>query len=256
MAKIGVFDSGLGGLSIVDKLFRKAPNHSIIYFGDTAHLPYGSKSVETVRDLSQKAINFLIAKDVDMIVVACNTVSSVALPFLQQIYKLPVIGVVEAGVKAALDTQAKSIGIIGTHNTIKSGRYQSLLLEIEPDLKIIGKECPLFVSLVEEGMVEGKIPDLVVEHYLSELKGRVQALILGCTHYPALGKTISKYMGPDTKIADASIKIIEYIKEHMEKEEKQVKHEFYVSDRVDNFQELSKLFLDKKIENAEIIKWV
>jgi len=256
MAKIGVFDSGLGGLSIVDKLFRNAPKHSIIYFGDTAHLPYGSKSIETIRNLSQKAINFLITKDVDMIVVACNTVSSIALPFLQQIYKLPVIGVVEAGVKAALDTNANSIGIIGTHNTIKSGRYQCLLKQSDPELEIIGKECPLFVPLVEEGMVEGKIPDLVVEHYLSELKGKVQALILGCTHYPALGTSIAKYMGSDTKIADASIKIIGYIKKHTEKEEKQVRHEFYVSDRVDNFQKLSELFLDRKIENAQIIKFI
>ncbi|MCK9225014.1 MAG: glutamate racemase [Candidatus Muirbacterium halophilum] len=252
MAKIGVFDSGLGGLSVVRSILDETKGHSICYFGDTAHLPYGSKSVETIKRLSQQAFNFLILQGVDVIIVACNTVSSVALPYLNDIYKIPVIGVVESGVEAALFTNKNRIGIIGTHNTIKSGRYEELLLNKKPDIKILKKPCPLFVPLVEEGIVDGPIADMIIAKYLLDFTGKIDTLILACTHYPALKKTISKFLGNDIELVDASMKIVSYIEKYLKKDENKKKSEFYVTDRPENFSSLSKLFLDKSIK-AEIV---
>lgn len=253
MAKIGIFDSGLGGLSVVNTIMRETKGHSVIYLGDTARLPYGSKSVDSIKKLSKRAFNFLVDREVDIIIVACNTVSSVALPYLRQIYKVPVIGVVESGVEAAIMTGKKRIGIIGTYNTIKSGRYDELLKENDKDISIIKKPCPLFVPIVEEGIVDGPIADLIIAKYLSDFTGKIDALILACTHYPALSKTISTFFGGEIKLVDASMNIVNYINEYLEKTEEKEKYEYYVTDRAENFDKLSSLFLDKKISGAQII---
>ncbi|MGM0606966.1 MAG: glutamate racemase [Candidatus Muiribacteriota bacterium] len=255
MAKIGVFDSGLGGLSIVRKLIEKNSEHEIVYLGDTAHLPYGSKSIEKIKEFSQKALNFLTGKKVDIIVIACNTVSSVALPFLREIYKVPLIGVVESGVAAALEEQKNRICIIGTHNTVNSRRYEQLLYESDKNLKINSKPCPLFVPLVEEGIVSGEIAKLIVEKYLSEYKNKIDLLILGCTHYPALSQVISNFFENRVMLVDASSQISKYIKKLKLKKSHSRKclHEFYVTDRPENFKKLAGLFLESSIKNAKTV---
>lgn len=253
MAKIGIFDSGLGGLSIMRQVIKKNPEHSIVYLGDTARLPYGPKSPETILNLSQKALNFLIRQGVELIIVACNTVSSVALPALKEIYKIPVIGVVEAGVEAAVETGMKRIGIIGTHNTINSGRYDFLLKQIDSNFTIIKKPCPLFVSIVEEGIVSGPIAELIVEKYLEEFKDKVDVLILACTHFPALRGVIGDYFNQKIKLVDASFKITDYIKDNVSENKNSVSYEYFVTDRPENFRKLAALFLENDINTPKII---
>ncbi|MFW5782596.1 MAG: glutamate racemase [Candidatus Muiribacteriaceae bacterium] len=253
MAKIGIFDSGLGGLSVANKIINETSGHSIIYLGDTARVPYGSKSIEKIKEFSENAFDFLISEDVDIIIVACNTVSSVALPFLRNSYSIPVIGVVESGVKAAYETGYKNIGIIGTHNTINSGRYEFLLKELDNGITIFRKACPLFVPLVEEGEVNSKITELVVEKYLAEFKDHIDVLILACTHYPALARKISEFFEGRVHLVDASMKIVEYINRYLDKKEKDSREFYYVTDRPDNFTSLSRLFLSKNIDEAKII---
>ena len=203
-APIGVFDSGVGGLTVAREITRQLPNESIVYFGDTARVPYGSKSKNTIIRYSRQIVHFLRTKDVKAIVVACNTASAFALDTIEKELDIPVIGVVKPGAIAAIETtKNKRIGIIGTEGTIKSKLYTEYIRSIDPEIIVIGKACPLFCPLVEEGMLHDEVTDEIARRYLDELKEQnIDSLILGCTHYPLLRSTIGKIMGPDVNLVN------------------------------------------------------
>lgn len=194
---IGVFDSGVGGLTVAREIMRQLPNERIVYFGDTARVPYGNKSKETVTRYSRQIVRFLETQQVKAIVVACNTASAYALEDLEKESDIPMIGVVKPGARAALAaTVNKKIGVVGTEATISSGIYSRYIEEHDSGVSVIGKACPLFVSLVEEGLWEDPVTDEIARRYLTELiDSGIDTLILGCTHYPMLRSTVGKIMG-------------------------------------------------------------
>ena len=183
---IGVFDSGVGGLTVAREIMRQLPGEDLVYFGDTARVPYGSKSKNTVLKYSRQIVRFLRTKDVKAIVVACNTASALALDEIAGEIDIPIIGVVKPGAKMAVETtKTGNVGVIGTESTVKSGIYNDYIRELNPDITVVSKACPLFVPLVEEGLLEDRVTDDIVARYLHEMKEyRVDALVLGCTHYP------------------------------------------------------------------------
>lgn len=253
---IGVFDSGLGGLTAVKQIMRELPDESIVYFGDTGRVPYGTRSEETIIKYSKNDVNFLIDKGVKLIVVACGTVSSVALPILKNEYDIPIIGVVKPTASAAANrTKNGKIGIIGTPGTIKSGSYERLLKGIMPGVETFSVACPLFVPLVENGHFDTEVARLVTREYLEPIKNQgVDTLILGCTHYPLLEKTISEYMGKSVTLINAGAEVARLLKLcfdendlHCEKAAEN-RYRYYVSDNVDGFESLGGLFLEKKID--------
>ncbi len=202
---IGVFDSGVGGLTVLRELYKLLPNENLIYFGDTARVPYGTKSKKTITAFAGQVVEFLLKKNVKLIVAACNTVSSNSLGYLKRKYNVPIIGVIKPGVELAvkLDKNLR-IGVIGTQSTIKSNKYQSLLLKKNRKFKIFAKACPLFVPIAEEGTLNHKIDDLAIENYLSNMKSKkIDTLILGCTHYPLLFKSIKKFFNSGTHLINS-----------------------------------------------------
>ena len=211
---IGVFDSGLGGLNVLSWMRRIMPRENFIYLGDTAHLPYGIKSSCVIQELTVKNLLFLMRKNVKLIVVACNTTSAVALENISGFFSVPVLGVVFSGVKAALNCGKSRFGIIGTNATIKSRAYQDKIKSARHNSKVIAVSCPLFVPLVEEGIVKGKIAEDVARMYLGRLKGSVDALILGCTHYPLLSSVISRVL-PGVEIIDSSFQVAKDVKHYL-----------------------------------------
>ncbi len=242
-APIGVFDSGVGGLTVAREITRQLPNESIVYFGDTARVPYGSKSKDTIIRYSRQIVRFLKTKNVKAIVVACNTASAFALDTIESENDIPMIGVVKPGAKAAVEnTTNKRIGIIGTEGTIKSELYSEYIHSIEPDVTVFGKACPLFCPLVEEGMLHDPVTDEIASRYLGELKDKnIDSLILGCTHYPLLRSTVGKVMGPEVNLVnpayETAISLNELLIQNGIKadENAQAKYEFYVSDAEEKF---------------------
>ena len=196
-APVGVFDSGLGGLTVVREIMRQLPGESIVYFGDTARVPYGSKSKNTIVHFSRQIVRFLQTKHVKAIVVACNTASALALDEVEREIDLPMIGVVRPGAAAAAGaTRTGKVGVIGTRATVSSGIYAKVLAGIDEKISVLGKACPLFVPMVEEGMTEHPVMMQMIDYYLREVKeSDVDALVLGCTHYPLLRKQIHAYLG-------------------------------------------------------------
>ena len=260
-APIGVFDSGVGGLTVMREIMRQLPGENVVYFGDTARVPYGSKSPETVIRYSKQIVNFLLTKDVKAIVVACNTASAVALPALKEELDIPIIGVVEPGARAAAETTVtKNVGVIATAATVKSGVYTQLLRELDPQITVVSKACPLFVPLVEEGLTQDHITDEIVERYLHELKDyEIDSLILGCTHYPLIRNTIGKYMGEDVKLVNPAYETAKSLKhllreknimnEHVDKGH----YNYYVSDGVDSFTSFANRVLPCDVKMASIV---
>jgi glutamate racemase len=212
---IGVFDSGIGGLTVMKELLSRLPGESFIYFGDTARVPYGTKSAETVLKFSRENIAFLMAQGVKLVVVACNTASAEALPALQEETSVPVIGVIRPGIQAAVAaTSAARIGVIGTMATIRSKAYQTGIKELAPQAEVFARACPLFVPLAEEGWVDGEVAELVARKYLSGFRDEgVDALVLGCTHYPLLRRVIGRVMGPEVKLVDSAIETAKKVDE-------------------------------------------
>lgn len=205
---IGVFDSGLGGLTVARELFRLMPGERVIYLGDTARCPYGGRSEETIRLFGIQDAQFLMDQDIKMLVVACNTVSSVALEYIERKMKdIPVIGVVLPGARAAvLRTAERKIGVIGTTATIKTGSYARAIEKIDPSIKVFGQACPLFVPLVEEGLTDNDITRLVAQHYLYEMIDLgIDCIILGCTHYPLLLEVIQGTVGTRIQLLDSAL---------------------------------------------------
>lgn len=211
MGPVGVFDSGMGGLTVLRALLRRLPAEDFVYFGDTARVPYGTKGARTVREFALQDAAFLHGLGVKMIVVACNTASAFALAALADAFPVPVLGVIEPGVRAALArTRGGQIGVIGTSGTVRSGRYQELLEREVGAARVVARECPLFVPLAEEGLTEHPITEMAIAEYLLPLRqAGVDTLILGCTHYPLLKPAIARFMEPETVLVDSAEELAE-----------------------------------------------
>lgn len=253
---IGVFDSGLGGLTAVKQIMKELPNENIVYFGDTGRVPYGTRSPDTILKYTRGDIRFLSSFNVKIIVIACGTASSVALPYVKEEFDTPIVGVVDAAVyKAVRSTKNKKIGIIGTPGTIKSGAYEKLIKAEDNELRTYTMACPLFVPLVENGHFDTPVTKLVVDEYLREIRDSgVDTLILGCTHYPLLKKVIGDYMGKSVSLIDPGAEVAKYLKkklsgsmQHDERAEEN-RYSYYVSDNVEGFEELGGIFLQRKID--------
>jgi glutamate racemase len=203
---IGVFDSGIGGLTVASALRDLLPSESIFYIGDTARVPYGGKSPQTVERYSIEISGLLLAEQAKMIVVACNTASALAVPRLQELLKVPVVGVIHPGAKAAVEaTKTGHVGVIGTRATIYSRAYELAIRALNPDVKVTAKACPIFVPLIEEGWLDDPISDLVIRRYLERMvKEDVDTLVLGCTHYPLLQHSLKRFLGPDVTLVDSA----------------------------------------------------
>ncbi len=248
---IGIFDSGVGGLTVVKEVFRYLPNHQLIYFGDTARLPYGTKGEEFVKRYSKKITSWLIRRKAQIIVVACHTSSAWAASFLKKEFKdTPIFEMIAPGAAEVLRTTKNGkVGIIGTPGTIRSGTYQKKLLSLNPQLKISTLACPLFVPLVEEGMVRGKITEGIVSQYLKPLKEKgIDTLVLACTHYPLLQSTIRMVMGKKVRIINPAESLAKELKLFLEETGKvrdkiinNSAHQFFFSDEPYNFQKISNL---------------
>ncbi len=261
---IGVFDSGIGGLTVYKCLKERMPNEKVVYLGDTARLPYGSKSAETIIKFSEENARFLLQKDVKIIVVACNSSSSYAIPTLQNSLDIPVIGVIDAGSEAAIKNSQKKIGVIGTTATISSGAYTKTILEKQPGIEIISKACPLFVPLVEEGWIDHRVTRMVIEEYLMPLKEQgIDTLVLGCTHYPVLKEAIADVIGNEITLIDSGITTADWVYvilnslgwltgAEAEKQETPLQDEFYVTDFPERFKNVGEIFLKRQIPAVSV----
>jgi glutamate racemase len=253
---IGVFDSGLGGLTVVKELMKSLPNEQIIYLGDTARVPYGSKSEKSIKGFTLEASLFLLEHDVKMIIIACNSASSVALSYMTRMFKIPFLGVIEPGALGALDTtKNERIGIIGTNRTIESDAYTKAIHKMNPSIRIFKKACPLFVPLAEEGWTDHKITKMVAKEYLEIFEGTsIDTLIMGCTHYPLLKDIIQKIMTDEVNLIDSGIETAKRTKEllvnnQLTSESRNINnHLFYVTDAPDKFKGISERFLGSTIE--------
>ena len=259
-APIGVFDSGVGGLTVAREIMRQLPQESIIYFGDTARVPYGSKSKETVITYSRQIVQFLLTKKVKAIVIACNTASAFALETMQKEVDIPVIGVVKPGAKVAAETtKNQKIGVIATEGTINSHIYTDYLSGTNPGVQVFGKACPLFVPLVEEGWIEDPITEEIATRYLEELKQfEVDTLVLGCTHYPLLRHTIQKIMGDGVNLVNPAYETAKRLKHVLEEhqminQDSPVAHKFFVSDGADKFKAFANTILPCDVEETKDI---
>src|SRR5690554_3834719 len=203
---IGIFDSGVGGLTVFKSIREHFPHEDIIYFGDTARVPYGPKSKNTVINYSIQNTRFLLQQNIKILIIACNTSSAVVIPFIQKMTNIPVIGVIIPGAEEAISlTKSGNIGIIGTEGTINSSAYTTELLKLNPRVQIFSQPCPLFVSLVEEGWIEKEITNDIIREYLAVFKeNKIDTLILGCTHYPVLKKAISSFFNGEVNLVDSS----------------------------------------------------
>ncbi|MBQ4347512.1 MAG: glutamate racemase [Firmicutes bacterium] len=256
---IGVFDSGVGGLTVTRALMEKMPKENIVYFGDTARVPYGNKSPETVTRFAKEIIDFLIQQNVKAIVVACNTVSAVSLSELRAAFDIPIFGVVEPGVKQALAaTKNKCVGIIGTMATIKSNAYERMICSIDPGIKAYSVACPLFVPLAEEGWTNNEIAKQIAGIYLKPLlEKKIDSLVLGCTHYPLLFDCISQTAGPDVTLVNPAAAAAESVAKFLErrnmlKEEGTGKYRFFVSDANENLDKICLAALGKNFRLEKI----
>ena len=259
---IGIFDSGIGGLTVLKEILTLLPDEEIIYLGDTARVPYGIRSPETVMRYAMENAEFLLRKNIKLIVVACNTVSAVGLDTLKRKTSIPVIGVLIPGAEAARrTTRNKRVGIIGTEATIQSSAYHRAITSIDPEVKVIGVPCPLFVPLVEEGWTGGEITRMVVSEYLNSLKeSDIDTLVLGCTHYPLLKGVINEVMGGGIVLIDSAIETARAVSDTLKREgllrrdNRSPKKSFFVTDAPERFQKVGDSFLGEKIGHIEKVE--
>lgn len=250
-APIGVFDSGIGGLTVVKEIMNQIPEESIIYFGDTARVPYGSKSQETIITYTRQIIHFLMGKGVKIIVVACNTASALALETIKEEITIPILGVVKPGAKVASDTTKNGkIGIIATEGTIQSGIYNDYINKLNPQVQVYGKPCPLLVPLVEEGLLDDPVTTEMVRRYTKDLLEKdIDTLVLGCTHYPLLRKTIQKVVGDQIALVNPAYETASRLKDVLiqndleNKDNVKPNHQFFVSDGAEKFKRFAKTIL-------------
>jgi glutamate racemase len=255
---IGVFDSGIGGLTVVKRLMSVLPKESIIYFGDTARVPYGSKSNETVIEYSIQNTKFLLQKGVKAVVVACNTASSIAIDELRKNFDVPIIGMITPGAKMAVEeTRNKKIGVIGTRATIFNKAYSNAISKLDSKIEVFEKACPLFVSLAEEGWTHHKATYEIAEEYLKELREKdIDTLVLGCTHYPLLADVIQEVIGENVRLIDSGIASSEVVRNELQRIGLETNSavpgnaSFYVSDIPTTFKQVAELFLGQKINEV------
>ena len=258
---IGVFDSGVGGLTVVKQLNKILPQEQLIYFGDTARIPYGTKSKRLIQQFALEDALFLLQFDIKFLVVACNTASSSAIDILKERLSIPVEGVVEPGAQAAVEkTKNKRIGVIGTSATIKSSSYVQAILRLLPEAQVFAQPCPLLVPLVEEGWLDGQVTRLTLKHYLQPLmEQQVDTIILGCTHYPLLEKTIQEIVGPQVTLIDSGKETARIVQKRLtelglvNRGTKKAEDLFFVSDSPRQFSEIGSRFLGKPLAHVKRI---
>ncbi len=263
-APIGIFDSGLGGLTVAHAIFERLPDDATIYFGDTARVPYGPKSADTVRRYSREIMSWLLGQGVKAIVIACNTSTAHALEALQESSPVPVIGVIEPGARAAVAASGdRPIGVIGTAGTIASGAYERAIQRIAPGVPVIAAACPLFVPLVEEGWFDHAATRIIAEEYLAPLRaGGVGTLVLGCTHYPLLAPLLQEVVGPSVTLIDGGAETARRLEEVLIERKLDaparssrvgVTHRFAVSDDPARFAKVGARFLGEHLTGAEVV---
>ena len=252
---IGIFDSGVGGLTVLREIMQALPQEDTLYFGDTARVPYGTKSPETVTRYAGEIAAFLVKRDIKLLVVACNTVSAVALPTLKRQLSVPVVGVIEPGARRAVEvTRSGRIGVIGTAGTIRSSAYTRAIKRLKPDAEVLTRACPLFVPLAEEGWVDNQVARLTAQAYLQELKeSAVDTLVLGCTHYPLLKSMIADVMGAGVTLVDSAEETARTVaailadKKMLRPASEKGNHNYYVSDIPAGFVRVGNRFLGGKL---------
>jgi glutamate racemase len=260
---IGVFDSGIGGLTLVKALVEELPSESVVYFGDTARVPYGTKSKSTIVRFSLENVEFLLRFGVKCIVIACNTSSSWALPTLRKYFKVPIIGVIRPGAMAASRrTRNKKVGVIGTRATVESRAYETAIARIDPAIAVSSQSCPLFVPLVEAGWLNGSVCRLVTEQYLDPLKQQgIDTLILGCTHYPLLASTVGQVMGDGVALIDSAKETVAEVRGMLMGQDllcdqhAKPRYRFFVTDEADHFTQLGEQFLGRSIRSVERVNY-
>jgi len=262
-APVGVFDSGVGGLTVAREIMRNLPSEKIVYFGDTARVPYGSKSKETIIRFSRQIVHFLKEQQVKAIVIACNTASAFALSELREETDIPVIGVIEAGARIASEkTVNKRVGVIGTEGTIQSGIHERFLKQIDPEVTVYGKACPLFCPLVEEGWLHDRITEEVARRYLKELQEKqIDTLILGCTHYPLIRSTIGKVMGDGVTLVNPAYETALALRTLLDElgllrradVQEEFPYRFFVSDLAEKFTEFANSILPYDVSATQKI---
>jgi glutamate racemase len=260
VAPIGVFDSGIGGLTVVHEIIRQLPHESIIYFGDTARVPYGTKSPDTVCRYSREIAGYLREQGVKALVVACNTATAHALGNLRESFPIPVIGVIEPGARAAVSVMnGGHVGVIGTVGTIKSGAYERAIRSLEPRARVTARACPLFVPLVEEGWTTHKATRLIAREYLAPLiEAEIDSLVLGCTHYPLLKPLLTDILGPSVRLIDSAEETAAETARVLERTNSAAPvranaiYRFIASDDPLQFLQLGQRFLGDTIEGVEI----
>lgn len=255
---IGVFDSGVGGLTVVRELWRQLPDEAVVYFGDTARVPYGPKSRETVQRYAREAAAFLLSRGVKLIVVACNTATAHAIEVLEREAPVPVVGVIGPGARAAVAaTRTGRIGVIGTVGTIASGAYDREVRRLLPDARVYAQPCPLFVPIVEEGWVDHPATELIVDEYLRPLREvDIDVLVLGCTHYPLLKATLQRALGPEIRLVDSAEETVADVKRLLSDRDllrasPPPVHAFAVSDAPRRFLDTARHFLGRELEQVE-----
>ena len=260
-APIGVFDSGVGGLTVAREIMRNLPNEHIVYFGDTARVPYGSKSKDTVIRYSRQIIRFLQTQNVKAIVIACNTASALALDTVEKEFDIPIIGVIKSGARtAAATTVNKKVGVIGTESTINSQMYNQFLGELDPEITVFGKACPLFCPLVEEGWLKDPVTEEVARRYLRELlEEGIDSLIMGCTHYPLLRSLLRGIVGDQENLVNPAYETAKELESLLQergianqgtKAPVKEPYRFYVSDLADKFKHFANSILPYDIETT------
>ncbi len=254
---IGIFDSGVGGLTVLQRLLEAVPREHLLYLGDTARHPYGTKSASVVTRYSLENTEFLVEKGVKMVVVACNTASSVALQAVRERFEVPIIGVIEPGARAAVAaTRNRKIGVIGTEGTIASGSYTRALHALDAGLEIYTRACPLFVPLAEEGWVENEVARQAAALYLASLRqSRIDTLLLACTHYPLLARTIADYLGPEVQLIDSATETAREVAATLQargiaRTDGAGSASFFVTDIPDRFVRIGGRFLGAAVESA------
>jgi len=254
---IGVFDSGIGGLTVYKAIKQKMPEEKVIYLGDTARLPYGSKSPESIIKFSEDNAFFLLERQIKIIVVACNSSSSWAIGHLQDKLNIPVLGVIEPGAEAAVKKSRSCIGVIGTTATINSRAYEISIKEKKPDIQIIARDCPLLVPLVEEGWLDHEVTRLVIKEYLLPLKEKgIDSLVLGCTHYPVLKPLFSEILGDNIILIDSAETVTEKVFNILKSlgwfslSRGIQDDEFYVTDFPERFKRVGEIFLGRQIDKV------
>ena len=263
-APIGVFDSGVGGLTVMKEIMHQIPSEKVVYFGDTARVPYGNKSKETVTKFSRQIVHFLQTRNVKAIVVACNTASAYALDELEKEVEVPIIGVVKPGAKVAVEaTRNGKIGVIATEGTISSAIYERYIKELNKNVNVIGKACPLFVPLAEEGLWRDPVTDEIARRYLTELIDiDIDTLVLGCTHYPLIRETVGKIMGEGVTLVNPAYETARELKKLLEQEnllrEKEPElgdnqYQFFVSDASEKFKRCANSIIKYGILSAKTI---